>query len=197
MVVICPEHGIRLYGSATVWDDVTINAGSTNLGGTKQPTFTKLADDGNGSQGVFTYAFSASQEQEVYFQLQLPHGWMVGSEITPSVHWLPATAGTDGQRVQWGLEYTWLAVGEIVGNTTTITTTDIIPPVPNYGAKQHYISEFPASDPIGRGVNAVLLCRLYRDATATADDYTGVAYLANVDIHVQIDKMGTREVYYD
>jgi len=64
------------------------------LGGSKFPTFTKITDDGSGSQGVFTYEFSASQEQEIYFVAQLPHGYKSGTDLYPHIHWYPTNTDT-------------------------------------------------------------------------------------------------------
>lgn len=57
----------RLHGDARVWDDLRIPISATKLGGSKDPTFSQVLNDGAGSQGVFAYVFSASQEKELYF----------------------------------------------------------------------------------------------------------------------------------
>ncbi len=86
---------IVLEGNATVWDDFLVNPDATSRGGSKTPVWGGTGGtafkNNSGSQGVFLWMFSASQEQEVYFTVQLPHKYKVGTDLYPHVHWTTAT----------------------------------------------------------------------------------------------------------
>lgn len=193
----------RLRLSDTVWDDVRVPILSVKLGGSKDPDFAKVFDDGAGSQGVFTYLFDKSVEEEVYFVLQLPHSWKAGTNIRPHVHWFPAANGAAGQFVRWGLEYTWASIGEVFGATTTIytdassATTATIPGDDPLIAGKHYMSLLPEIDATGKGWSSMLICRLFRDATDSADTYNNDAGLLEFDCHTQMDKLGSDNVDSD
>lgn len=77
----------------TVWDDMRIPVLSTKIGTSKEPGFAQLLDDGAGSQGVFTYLFSDTIEEELYFMVQMPHSYKLGTAIHPHVHWAPVVNG--------------------------------------------------------------------------------------------------------
>ena len=108
---------LQFSNDAVCWEDLRVPAVSTRLGGTKDPDFALFKNDGEGSpsQGVFTYWFDNSTEEELYFAAQLPHAWN-GTDILAHVHWTPAVNGGAGQTVCWGLEYTWASIGGDFGN---------------------------------------------------------------------------------
>jgi len=187
---------LRLYGEATQWTDLRVSANSTKKGGSKEPTFTKILDNGASSQGVFAEAFSASTEEELYFEVQMPHSWKVGSDIEAHVHWLPNVAATVTDKVSWGLEYTWSNVGDTFGNTTIISG-DTIAHGSTAVANSHCITELGDIDATGKTLSSMLMCRVFRDATGSlgTDDYASLASLLEIDFHYQIDALGSKSEY--
>lgn len=183
--------------SDTVWDDIRVPVLSTKAGGTKDPDFVKVLDTGSGSQGVFTYLFNSSTEEELYFMVQVPHAWKFESDLHAHVHWMPTANGTSGQKVSWGLEYSVAKIG------TTFPSTDIIYgnnhiPSETLIANRHYLTEIGIIDMAGiDSVSCMILCRLFRDASGTGstDDYTSDAALIEVDFHYEIDAMGSEDEY--
>ena len=167
------------------WQDVRIAATSTNLGGSKDPAFTKMQDDGAGSQGVFGYSFSQTQEQELYFAVQIPHGRTRNSELRPHVHWSPVD-GTSGD-VVWGLEYTLANVNGTFGTTTILNATDST----DSTADKHHVVGFTAISGAGVKDSAMLICRVFRDATDAADTYGAGAILLEIDFHVLMGQLGS------
>jgi len=157
-------HGDIEY-SDSFYDDVRVDIISTRVGAsTYQPTWTQVKTDGAGSRGVYAYAFHPTNENEVFFELQLPHAWKEGSPIWPHIHWAPVD--TDTGSVVWGLEYTKATVGDAYGNTTTLSVTD-----PGDGtAYKHQIAVFSSIDMTGDSLSTVLICRLFRDAGNGSDD---------------------------
>ena len=186
---ISSDGGLALFGAATVYDDLRVPVTSTTKGGSKEPTFTKIADNGGGSQGVFDEQFSPKLEQELYFTAQLPHSYKEGSDIHPHVHWAPTSIGSGD--VVWGLECTWSNINEAFGNTSIISSTDAADQVNN----KMQLASFTAINGAGKLVSSMLACRVFRDATNLADDYSDPASLLEIDFHFQIDKLGTAEEY--
>ena len=186
--------GITMYGDATVFDDLRVPVTATRAGGSKVPTFVQAFDNGASSQGVFTSYFSASAEEELYFAVQLPHAWKEGSNIEPHVHWIGDADGGEGAVVRWGLEYTWANIGATYSDTTIIYTTTQVP-AEDIITGRHYISDFAEIDGTGKTLSSMLLCRIFRDATNAADDYTGEAGLLEIDFHHEISRLGTDTEY--
>jgi len=110
-----------------VWDDVRTSLTSAFGGGINDPSWVKVVDDGAGSQGIYTWGFDDNIEEELFFEVQLPHGYAPGTDIKPHIHWAPVGAGTGN--VVWGLEYTTVNVGSVIGNSTLLTVTDAAPAV--------------------------------------------------------------------
>jgi hypothetical protein len=180
-----------------VWDDLRIAATATNLGGSKDPGYAKFIDDVAGSsQGVFLFWFDAGTEEELYFEIQIPHAYKEGTTIMPHVHWVPKSGGSAGQVVSWGLEYAWKNIGGTFGDTTIIYGNAHTPADASLVASKHYLT------PIGSGISgssmtlsSMLVCRLFRDATAAGatDSYTADAGLLEFDLHIQMDALGSRQ----
>lgn len=190
--VTIDENGIVL--TDTVWDDLRVPVTSTKLGGSKDPGFAKVIDNGSGSQGLFTYLFDAGSEEEIYFACQLPHNWKKETDIKPHVHWIPVANGTAGQKVCWGLEYSVKAINGVFGNSTIIYGDTVNPSVSALVAKTHYLTSLTAISMTGiTTVSSMLLCRLFRDATGVGgtDSYTDDAALLEIDFHYEIDSLGS------
>jgi len=169
-----------------VWEDERVPVTSTKLGGSKDPTFAKLLDNGTGSQGVFSYYFSASQEQELYFNLQLSHRYKPGTDLRPHVHFIIEHPEGDTGNVTWGLEYSCASPDLILPNTTILTVTE-----PNHGEYNHSFASFSSIDGTTFIESTMCVMRVFRDATADSDTYPGIAYLLEIDIHYLTDKRGT------
>jgi hypothetical protein len=183
-----------------VFEDVRVAVTSTKLAGSKDPGFSVFLTNGAGSQGVFTYWFDASAEEEVYFTVQMPHSYKLDTVIVPHVHWIPKTTA-DGvpanQAVRWGLEYTWVDYAQTFANTTIIYGSTHLPADANVVANKHYMTDFTSITPNasqGKGLSSMLVCRLFRDATSLTDNYEHDAGLLEFDIHFGIDTIGSRTV---
>lgn len=195
MFQFTPFAGQRI----SYWDDIRVPISATKNGGSKDPGFEVFKRDTAGtSQGVFIYWFDAAAEEELYFAVQMPHGWN-RTAISPHVHWTPKTTadGTPaGQKVKWGLEYTWAEIGADYPVTQIITTDAHTPADADVVAGRHYLSAFPDIEPSAStdGISSMLICRIFRDATdATNDTYEHDAGLLEIDFHYQMDQMGSKQ----
>ena len=191
------DGSLSYEGTATRYDDMKVPVMSTRNDGSKPPLMYWFQDTsggtGDGSQGVFAAWFNKDNEKELYFMVQMPHGWKEGTDIYPHVHWSAKTALGE-TKVQWGLEYTWANVADTMGATTMITGNTIIAACDG-SAYQHMITPLPMMSGTGKTLSSMIICRVYRDADAGADDFAEDAGLFEIDFHYQIDSDGSREPF--
>lgn len=181
-------------GDATVWDDIRVPVTTAKRTGVTDPSFQVFKTNGAGSVGVFVEWFSKSVDQELYFEVQLPHGYKTGTALQPHIHWTPKTNGASGAKVSWGLEYTWANIGGDFGNTSIIYANTHYPADAVLVAGRHYLTSF--ADLTGaRTLSAMLVCRVFRDAVGAGltDDYDDVAGLLEIDFHYEADTIGSRQ----
>ncbi len=178
------------------WDDLRVPLSATKKGESKKPGFAKLKDDGSGSQGVFCEWFDDGNEEELYFAVQLPHGYKYGTNLHAHIHWTPSANGTAGEKVTWGLEYTLSEIGGVFGNTTIITSSDRVPDDAAPVANTHYLTEVGTIDGSAiDSVSSMLICRLFRGSTDTDDTYDDDAGVLEFDFHFESDAPGSRTEY--
>lgn len=133
--------------------------------------------------------------------MQIPHTWKVGTDLHPHVHWVPVSNGTAGQKVSWGLEYSFARIGDSFGNTTIIYGNTSVPNDSSLVADKHYLTNLPeiaTEDDITYAVSSMLVGRLFRNtagAGESEDDYGAAVRLFEFDIHIEIDTVGSREEY--
>lgn len=190
------DGSLVMYGDAKVWEDLRVPVTSTRTSGSKDPGFSLFKNNGSSSQGVFTYWFDSSSEEELYFSAQMPHSWDT-YDITPHIHWIPKTNGSSGQTVRWGLEYTWANIGVAYSDTTILYTNTTTSSDTTLVAGKHYMSNFSAITPSSNQniLSSMLICRIFRDATSsTYDTYTDDAGLLEIDFHFCLNTLGSRTI---
>jgi len=192
-------------GNATVWNDINIYPDAFTSVGSTVPTQVRFKRDaGNSSQGVLLWSFSNSTEQEVYFQVQLPHGYKEGTTLYPHVHWTTFSTDPTGSVVEWALEYTVMKMGGTFSTTTIISGyTPVSVPT---GAGQHTVTSLgtiaSGTTPNNLEISTVLVCRLFRNsannplinAGVDRDTYAAGAGLLGFDIHYESDLAGSRSI---
>ena len=181
---------------ATYWDDIRV-AGDTMEGGTiGGPDYEQFVHDGGSSQGVYTYMFDPDTPEEVFFSVQMPHGWKEGTTIYPHLHWAPTTAS--GGNVRWWFEYSWSNVGDTFPTTTIIKVTAAAE-----GERKHSIVTFTDDvhddggiDATGKTLSSMILCRLVRQADSVMlDTYPADAAILEFDFHYEVDAPGSIREY--
>lgn len=165
------------------WDDLRVSILGAKLRGNSDPAFVSFRTNGSGSVGVYAYSFSATAEQELFFSVQIPHAWKEDTIIKPHAHW--CTSGSATGSVIWGLEYAIADINEVYGNSTIITSDAL---AASGAAYTHYIGALPDIDLTGKDVSAVLICRLFRNATV--DTFAGTTFLTDFDFHYLTDTPG-------
>ena len=186
-VKIAKGGELSLIGTATVWDDLRV-APDVKGTGAKDPSWSAWLS------GLYLYDFdnaAAGSEKEIWFNIQMPHGWKEGTSVYPHVHWVNDTAGTAGQVVRWGLEYTVAKIGATFPAVTTVYATTIVGGGDITVADEHLITSFDPITMTGNTISTILVCRLFRNSSNAADTYSGTAGLLSIDWHFEIDKIGS------
>ena len=172
----------------TGWDDIRIPGTSVRSGASAPDLEPWL---GAGGLRLPTFNGGATLEQ-VYFTIQLPHSYKLGTPIYPHVHWGPTTAGAGN--VIWNLEYSWVDNGRVSPAAATIQATDAA----GGAAWTSQTASFDAITPVngtnGDILSGMITCRLYRDPTLAGDTYADDASLLEFDFHIRLDTIGSRDV---
>jgi len=185
----------------TVWDDMRVPVTATSVGAARVPNFQQWLTNGAGSTGVYTYFFpdgNSSQERDLFFAVQLPHGYKYGTDLKPHIHWFPKTTGGAGEVVSWGMEYTLAKIGTSFSNTSIISGNAVVLPEDPIVANRHYLTPLPDIDGSGiDAVSAMLFGRIFRDCGGSlqTDSYGGDVGLLEIDFHYQIDRVGSDNEY--
>ena len=157
------DGSLSYEGTAVRWDDLRIPVTSLKERDVDMPDWDVFIDDTDGP-GIYLHWFndedgSINKEEELFFTVQMPHGWKEGSNIEPHVHWT-ARDDVSGKNVEWGLQYSWTNGGEYFNAIPTdIIYTDSNSHAP--AAFRHIISGFPVISGSGHNLSSILICRLF------------------------------------
>lgn len=179
------DFGDQVTLSDTVWDDLRVPLSGLVLGANSDPALAQIQDNNDSSTGVYGFKFDAGTEEELFFALQLPHGYKAGTDLSPHVHWSPISATT--KAAVWGLEYTMCPIGGAFGYTAIVTVADDA----NGTALEHNLASFADITATSMAESAMLIGRVFRDAANDADTISEDVVLHEIDFHYQIDKIGS------
>lgn len=172
------------------WDDIRIVPGAFQFAGASDPSLKSWQPGGAGAT-YKVYAFQSGNE--VFFTVQMPHAYIVGTPLYFHVHWTPADRGVaeDTKTVAWKVDYSIADFGKVFPASTTLDLTDTCDGVDD---KHLNTGSVIIAAPGITGISAMLVCRLYRDA---GDTWVGVTVaqspvLLEVDIHYRLDAPGSK-----
>jgi hypothetical protein len=164
-------------GDATVWDDLRFPATRIRQGATLKPDF----DTTN-----IGLLFPQNDATEIaYIIAQMPHSWKLGSTIYPHIHWVQ-----DGATVPtFKMDYRWYNNGaDPTGSFTTVTfDTELYSYTSGSILQITYIDGGISGS--GKTLSSLLDIKLYRED----NDYVGDALMKEMDIHFEMDTVGSRE----
>lgn len=180
--------GFSDYG----WDDLRVPLTAGKLGINSPPGFVQLADNGAGSTGIFVYHFSPSSEEQIYFEVQMPHDWQTGTTIYPHVHWCGISTQAS-VKVVWGLEYNITPIHTVMGATTILTGDTPISGDTGVTTKKHQVTL------LGSGIDMsaytelsdIIFGRLFRKAGDAQDTYANDAAAFSFDMHYRRNRLGS------
>lgn len=183
---------LTLNGGATVWDDLRVEP-TVRGTGAKAPSYVAY------KSGIYAYEFdnaALASEKEVNFKMQMPHSWKEGSAYKLHVHWVAKSTTSADQKVRWGFEYTTADINGVFGATTTIyADTPENPPSTTPTADTHYLTKFADIDMTGKKISTFILGRLFRNSSDAGDSYTDSAYMIGIDTHIEINSLGSKEIF--
>jgi hypothetical protein len=194
-LVIESDGTLRMDNTATVWNDLMVYPDATTKGGSNPPSWGVAfkKNSAGTSQGVYLWMFASNAEEELYFAVQIPHDYKIGSDIFPHVHWTTVSGTPSEANVVWGLEYTIVAMGGSFPTTQTLKSGSVIASIGTpSGTGQHLINDFNAIDGTGLGISTVMVCRLYRAVTDPGDTFSNAVGFLGFDIHYEQDTHGSR-----
>lgn len=196
-VSIATDGTVILHGAATTWNDLVVNPAVGKNSGVNVPAWSAF-----GSTGIYTFTFLDAQTTDVNFTVQLPHNYKEGTDIYPHIHWASSTS-SGLNRVEWELVYQWVNHTESFNATTSnVITGSVITGTPrSVAAYENVITPIVGSGVSGgipgsgKKISSLLICKLSRNGSATADNFQGSASLLSVDFHYEIDSFGSRGEY--
>jgi hypothetical protein len=179
-----------MEGNATVWDDLLGDVTGVKVQGTGVEL--------NVTESTLDYLDSANTLDYGFFNFQLSHRWKLGSTIEPHVHF----EQTNNAVPNWLIQYRWQRQGQ--PKTTDWTNYKVNSTAFTYtSGTLNQISDgagiVPPED--YNQVSDIVEMRLIRDTANTsglftgADTYTGTASVTSMDVHFEIDSIGSDTEY--
>ena len=161
------------------WDDLRVPAQALKLNPTKtKPDYSAIVG------GVMAFLFDPTAQESVLFSAQLPHDYLLGSNLYPHVHYVATTTGAG--TVKFGLEYTLAVIDSTLPATVIVSSTDS---VSGEKGKHKLTSMTPIDGSAIDNVSTMLVCRLFRNSTA--DTYPADVGVLEFDFHYQKDSFGS------
>ena len=177
--VTISSNGITFAGTAKPWQELRISPTALKVGQDLAPAF------GDFVGGLKTYLFEDTNKvQQVYFEVQLPQGIDLTTDIIPHLHYAPAA--TSANPVQFFFEYAIADESQIYSTTTTISGAQAAGT-----ALEHNILKLGTIDISTVSDNAMLICRLYRDATDGGDTFADDIALLQLNVHYKLSTLGS------
>ena len=171
------------------WDEIRIVPGALTKGGAADPFLDLWQPGGSGaSYAVQTF----NNADELFFLMQLPHGYVLGTNLRAHLHWTPRDRGVteDTKTVFWKLDVSLAPTNGVMPPSTTLDLTDTCEGVDDAHLKTPIV-ELDGSTL--QEVSGMIIGRVYRDAGDTwAGNIAAQApALLEVDFHYQCDDIGS------
>ena len=182
-----------------LWDDISVKwnemySVEATAAGIIEPIFELFMNDGIASIGVWKWLFIpvGPPFMSLFFTVEIPHDWKVGTPIFPHVHFSPDVFGGPPGDVGWQLEYTIAAPGAVFPPTVLlplISSTIGLPLVHEYTIPP---LSFPITvPPTPTDVSAIMQCRISRGEAP--DTFASGVFLHSVDFHYLRDDLGSKD----
>lgn len=176
-----------LESRVTGWNDL-VQAVIIRPGAPAAPSLGVFRD------GIYAYQFAPDDINECFANFHLGHDYVPGTMVYPHVHWSPHT--TSIGNVRWAFEYTWARRADSTGQisfpaTETLYIESGVAVPSQYMHKVNESGEGFGIPGSTMEVDALLLCRIFRDGTHPNDTFPDAVNLLTVDIHYQSDTKTT------
>jgi len=161
------------------YNDVTFALNQTRIGSNLKPDYDYT------NVGLL---FPQNDTSEiVYFTVQLPHSWKVGTQVYPHIH----VRQSQNIQATFRMEYIWYNIGDVI--PTVWSTYDMNQYAMPYtsGSILNIIKGANGISGVGKTISSMLKIKLYR----TDNVYVGDMLADQFDIHVEIDGFGSQTQY--
>lgn len=136
--------------------------------------------------GVVCPAFDSDVVESLPVSFQLGHDVKVGSGLIPYINW--STLDNNIGNVRWGLEY---VIATRATGVFSSTLTAYFTQSASGASSTNQFIEHPTLTIPAVSQDALIIGRVFRDATHIDDTYTGDAILLGTGMHYLTDKIGT------
>jgi len=189
----------------TTWDDITVDltkVGSNIPSGPSTPTFDQI-----GTTSLYAYNLNAINKY-IYFTTQIPHKWLIGSEMRPHLHCIPVY--TTGASIQLALNITILNYKDdsssqifikniltYVNDSPTSSATEQSKNIDGNFTLENGAQCVIPFDPItisdlsGKDISSIIICRLSSESLSNINNL----YVLSFDFHYQSNYLGSTEEY--
>jgi len=165
------------------WNDITAEVNAAKVTGASQPTWAVFRD------GVYAYEFHPTSMNECWLTFHVEHDYKYDSLVYPHVHFAPTTTATG--TIRWGFEYT-VSKGHDQAAFPASNTVYVEHTISSNKQYQHIVSEVDSSSAFSCfEPDALVLMRLFRDATHANDDFGSVVSVFTADLHYEVARATT------
>lgn len=183
------DGSIKFAGSATVFTDLTaaITGVKTNGPGVSLNSIEQTID----------FVTAAALDDYGYLSYQLLHAWKYGSLVHPHIHWEQSASTVPNFLFQ----YRW----QINGGQKTTAWTYLKCNTPVFtrttGTLNQICGGASITPPVDHAISDIIQLRIIRDTTNSstlftgADPYGATVAISAIDIHYEIDRVGSRTEY--
>lgn len=185
------DGSINLYGDATMFDDL--------LGDITQVKSQGSGVSLNNTESSLEYTATANLNDYSVINYQVPHGWKVGSDVFPHLHFWQ----DNDNAPNFLLRYRW----QINSGAKTTSWTDYKCNTLVFEYTSGTLNQIAhgggITPPEGAGLSDILQIRIFRDTGNTstvfagADPYTGAVGITSADVHIEKNRLGSRQEYVE
>jgi len=183
-------------GMVDQWDDIRILPTLFDFAGANDPSAVAWQPGGS---GITLRGWEFQLDDVAYFSFQMPHGYKLGTNLHPHVHWTNRNRGPNevNSVVAWEIDYTVAEVGGVFASTSNVKCYGTANSSVN--DTHFYADHNTANDVVNMSsvntVSAMCICRVRR-ADVAEDTWVGTAsgdlpILLEVDFHYQLDTIGS------
>ena len=172
------------------WDDDKFPATAINPPG--------AASDPDRDPASGLLLFDATKTELVFALQQLPHKWREGTPISPHIHWAKSTSAAGD--AAWRSRYKMMPLNEVwdAAWTDLGLVTAPVTNTPDVDTAEHqmitswgYMVDVMAD----KQISDCILWELSRVGGDVLDTYGADAILVEFDVHIQIDSLGSEELF--
>lgn len=167
------------------WNDIRFPAAAVNPPG--------AASDPDRDATDGTWLFDGGGTEKLFFQVQIPHGWVSGTDLKPHIHWCKTSSAAGD--VVWKMRYRHAAPGQTFSAWSALDTATH--PVPDLDTEDHHALSAFSAVALRMNPSGMLLVELSRVGGDGSDTYGADAKLLEFDIHYLADSAGTTNEFSD